>query len=498
MYTVTLTEVIGLGGLRTYLVAADGFFTAPEDPYVNPTDPTKPVDPIANPDNLDRLTEDALFFCAVVPQALVRLGVAGELVLHLHDWETACAVLAVERDPNIKPVASILTLHNAYDCYLGNTTSPLVRDLVAHLGLQSDNVLTQTIPLMDGPIASVSRNFARELTSDPLQTRVFADHLQSVLRSKGIVGIDNGPFGDVVFSFSERAQREASRGKFDCLSNEKLDRRRQLNVEVAKCKRQIEVWGDVDVPQDSEGPVFLMSGRNDLCQKGFDVVAEAIRSILEEKLSAGKRALYIFTPLLGTEGLAGLTYLKDLAEEYPEDVGVFPGALDPSTYSVLARGSSFLVMASFYEPFGSASEAYLAGTPVIARATGGLVEQVVSYPYDGLGSDVKQLSDSFHADDSLPTGFLYHEDPIVDTEQNWRSIIHGAHDARRGNALFDAMVSRAKDAIVEASQLYCQSPEEYARMIYAGYEMLDRFGWPGAVQEYRHLYKLPVSGRVVS
>ena len=45
-------------------------------------------------------------------------------------------------------------------------------------------------------------------------------------------------------------------------------------------------------------------------------------------------------------------------------------------------GATFAVMPSFYEPFGAATEAYLAGTPVIARATGGLTGQVVDHDED--------------------------------------------------------------------------------------------------------------------
>ena len=51
---------------------------------------------------------------------------------------------------------------------------------------------------------------------------------------------------------------------------------------------------------------------------------------------------------------------------------------DVKGYFELQSGSTFGVMPSIYEPFGSAIEFLTRGTPVVARKTGGLVNQVTN------------------------------------------------------------------------------------------------------------------------
>lgn len=500
-YTVEVTKVVGLDGLKTYLLSSDGFFTAPVDPYVNLHDPAKPMDPYTNPIAPDQLTADALFFCAAVPKALVALGEVKDLVLQLQDWETACVAQAVKTEPKVQSVACVLTLHNPYDRYLGETGSDLVADLMSHLGLRSDNVLTQMIPLVDGPISTVSQNFAHELTGDPLHAQVFADHLQDLLRSKELVGIDNGLFGDRVFPFSPQAEKRAKKGDYRRIQQEKWERRQELAQVIERYQRELaqdpdpskQAWGaDLDL-SDPRLPVFLVMGRDDSRQKGFDVAAEAIRRTPEGA------ARYIFTPMPGAEGLVGLGFLKKLAHDRPGEVKVFPFRIGPEAFRALQNGSSFMVMGSFYEPFGAATEAYLAGMPVVARATGGLVQQVVPYSKAGLSTYAQQLVALFHDPNSAPTGFLYREPSSPDEVRGWRRIIDCAYwnqtpkgdridDDRRDIPLFETMVRCAAQAFQEAIHLYTSSQLEYAKMIYSGFLMLDRFSWDRAVQGYRRLY----------
>ena len=133
-----------------------------------------------------------------------------------------------------------------------------------------------------------------------------------------------------------------------------------------------QAWGSLNFDNDN-GPIFLFFGRDDPRQKGYDVAAAAI-----EKIPKGK-AKYIFTPIPGDEGLEGLAFLKRLARKRPGEVKVFPFRMERG-YMELQKGASFLVMCSLYEPFGGATEGYVVGTPVVARATGGLVQQVCPYP----------------------------------------------------------------------------------------------------------------------
>jgi glycogen synthase len=223
------------------------------------------------------------------------------------------------------------------------------------------------------------------------------------------------------------------------------------------------------------------------------VIAEAIR-----RLPAGQ-ARYIFTPMPGAEGLLGLSFLRRLAEDRPGEVNVFPFRLSFEAFQALQRGSSFMVMGSLYEPFGAANEAYLAGMPVVARATGGLVQQVAPYADVGLSPYGRRLAAQFHEAGSEPTGFLFRELAGSDAVDGWRRIVRCAYwnqdpkgdriaDDRRGIPLFDAMAASAAQAIEAAIRLYTSDQPAYARMIHAGYKMLGRFSWERAVTSYRRLY----------
>ncbi len=500
-YSVEMIKVTGLDGFETYLLSADGFFTARVDPYVNLRDPASPLDPDTNPIDHDKLTEDALFFCAIVPRALAQLGATRDLVLQLQDWETACVAQAVKMAADVQAMACVLTVHNPYDRYLGGTGSALIAALLSHLDLQAQNVLTQMIPLVDGPLSTVSQNFALELTNDPLHARVFADHLQSVLRRKGLVGIDNGLFGKRAFPFSAQAEQQAGQGDFDAIQREKWARREKLAQVIAGYERELaqasdpgkDAWGvDLDL-SDPRLPVFLVMGRDDPRQKGFSVIAEAIR-----RIPVG-RARFIFTPMPGAEGLVGLEFLKRLAHDRPAEVKVFPFRLAPAPFGALSNGSSYMVMGSLYEPFGAANEAYLAGMPVVARATGGLVQQVVPHSNAGLSRYGQELVRKFHAKDSAPSGFLFREPSTLEDVDGWQALVDCAYwnqepkgdriaDDRKYVPLFEAMVQAAAQALWAAIDFYASDQTGYAAMIYAGYHTLDNFSWERAVREYRRLY----------
>jgi len=196
----------------------------------------------------------------------------------------------------------------------------------------------------------------------------------------------------------------------------------------------------------------------------------------------------------------GLGFLKKLAQDRPGEVKVFPFRLDPVAFRALQRGSSFMVMGSLYEPFGAANEAYLAGMPVVARATGGLVQQVVPHSNASLSPHGRQLVALFHDKESAPTGFLYREPSGIGQVQGWRKIVDCAYwdqepkggriDDRKGIPLFEAMVQSAARALQDAIDLYRSNQIEYASMVYSGFKMLGMFSWDRAVREYRRLYDL--------
>jgi glycogen synthase len=156
-------------------------------------------------------------------------------------------------------------------------------------------------------------------------------------------------------------------------------------------------------------------------------------------------------------------------------------------------------MCSIYEPFGGATEGYAVGTPVVARATGGLVQQVAPYRRASISAAARQKAEQFHARSALPSGFLFREPdlPVAEVTAGWRRIVDCAYwpggdrvADRLGTPLFDAMVGEAAGAFLDAIGLYVDDPVGYARMIYSGFGMLDLFPWDRSVQEYRRVYDL--------
>ena len=326
-------------GFQTLLLDSSNFFNAPCD-CEEPPDPQTPCNPYLNPSKPEQLLHDALFFCRAVPEALAGLGYTQNLILHLQDWETAPVALTAKENPKIVSTTCLLTLHNSYD----KTLTHEALSKISQTRLRGTTVLSKMIPLLDGPLSTVSENFAAELVEDPIHSRVYAPHLQKVFKERPIIGINNGLFGNI--DFPGIALKDADRGDFKALRREKDNRRKEL-MGVLKEYQPKQAWGSLDF-KNFDGPIFLMFGRDDPCQKGYDVAAAAI-----SKIPKGK-AKFVFTPIPGEEGLEGLEFLKTLAKSRPGEVKVFPFRMKTG-YLDLQKGASFLVMCSFYEPFGGAN-----------------------------------------------------------------------------------------------------------------------------------------------
>jgi glycogen synthase len=220
------------------------------------------------------------------------------------------------------------------------------------------------------------------------------------------------------------------------------------------------------------------------------VAAAAIRHIPKGK------ARYVFTPIPGDEGLDGLGFLRKLAHDRPGEVKVFPFRMAQG-YKELQRGCSFIVMCSLYEPFGGATEGYAVGTPVVARATGGLVQQVAPVTSATISIPARRLADQFHPRNAPPSGFLFREPNLsrAEVEAGWRTIVACAYwpggdrvADRVGTPLFDAMVEQAVHAFRDAIDLYTDDETGYADLITNGFGMLDLFPWDRAVRKYQRIY----------
>src|SRR5262249_31002033 len=109
---------------------------------------------------------------------------------------------------------------------------------------------------------------------------------------------------------------------------------------------------------------------------------------------------------------------------------------------------------------------YLDGVPVIARATGGIVQQVIPWCAGASYSDAVRTRTS----PGTPTGILYREpDAIGGSADPWRPLNNATNDygAWHSSALYAAMTEELTLALADAEQVTTM-PHVYAGMAIAG------------------------------
>jgi len=509
------------------LFGAAGFFDAPggpngDDPYDHSSAEQPNVD--SNPLQL----RDGLFAAAAIPRVLQALGLVRDVVIHVQDWQLASTALTIKQalvDGLLDSAAVVLTSHNPYDCKLtaadltkltgrssdacwpqprpetGRISStgvadgdawseladrgmPVVGDPTAmadalHAGAAAprrrETVYECMIPLFDAAVSTVSRQFASDLTTHPLQVVHFARHLQQVFRLRGLVGVDNGLFMKPRCPFTAAAVERAAHGDFELLLAEKRAKRTKM-LEVLTAYHppagigRLLADGNDDLTQLTEDmPVFLMFGRMDPGQKGFDVLAQAVR-----KLPAN-RAKFIVCPMVPARAEAFLDQWRTIARQRAGDVVLFPFRMQQGYLESMA-GATFCVMPSLHEPFGAATEPYLQGSPVVAHATGGLVQQVV---------DARD-------NPAEATGILYRVQETGTAEQEgrqWRAILECADPENRMHyPLYVSLVHELAAALTTAAGIYQLDQQMYGRMLSRLYPQAMRFDWNRAAAEYGAIY----------
>jgi glycogen synthase len=494
-------------GTRWVLVASDGFFDAAGGPHGdNPYDHSSPEKPDVFSDPL--LLRDGLFGSAAIPSALAKLGLTENLVVHVQDWQLAPTVLTVKEailDGVLKSAAVVLTSHNPYDFGLGPHDLALISrrtrdnqwlrppesalrpsDSRSPRGVSERRrtVYEHMIPLFDAPVSTVSRQYAVDLTSHPLQTGHFAEHLQQVFFRQGLVGINNGLFMRPRRAFTADAVVKAREGDPEPILAEKLAKRRVM-LKVLSHYRPPQAfgylqggsgWDLTELPD--EVPVFMMFGRLDPGQKGFDVLSRAIG-----KIRPGT-AKFILCPVVPARVEPFRDDLRDLACTRPGDVVVFPFQMQQGYIESMA-GASYCVMPSLHEPFGAATEPYLQGTPVVAHATGGLIQQVVDW----------------HACPQRATGFLFRAQAELQAEQTEQGRLAAGvqwHDIQRAETpaarmtcpLYVSLVNALTYALEDAIRLYQADVVGYGRVLANLHEQAVQFTWEQAAAEYNALYDL--------
>lgn len=434
------------------------------------------------------LRRDALLFGIAASKALSVLNGASSWVLLAQDWEAATICLA-QADGTNNPQPVFITLHNSYD-------SPAPDDLLRAFEVDPQDclgttVLERALPLAEKPVFTVSEQYALDLTDDILPARIMAPHLREILASR-LVGVNNGIF--IEPALPGEVLLQAAKGDFKPLADFKSEKR---NAAISALKKiqaseSTPVWGDPERFLADNDPWFLMAGRDDPRQKGYDVFAAAI----DRFLSSGGSGCYLLFPIPGEEGLADLSYLKSLAEKYPQAVLVLPFIFREG-YSSAIQGAAFGVMPSFYEPFGMANEFYLNGTGVIGRATGGILQQVIPFRQARAFSEAVRIrADRWYPGDARPTGILYREpDDPTGALKDWQKInalddrprLSGEDRlaARMRIPLFRSMADLLVQCFIDAVDIYQNHPEIYYRMVTEGFNFINtNFTWENSARKY--------------
>lgn len=438
------------------------------------------------------LLTDALLFGAAAARALAADASQAEWILLLQDWEAAVTALALAGMQSGLRCKAFLTIHNSYDMTAQN--ADLLHFRIDPAYCQGETVLQRALSLVEEPVFTVSEQFGLDLRHEMLQTRIMAPHLAKYFSAR-LEGIDNGLFEDP--DIDPSAVDQARRGSYTRLRDWKMANRENARkaLEAHQPSPQRPLWGDLSKFDFDHAPWFILAGRDDPRQKGYDVAARAIADFL----GRGGQARFLFFPIPGDEGIAGLAFLKKLALQFPHSVAVLPFIFQEGYFSAL-KGATYGIMPSLYEPFGMANEFYMKGTVGIGRATGGIIQQIV--PLRSAAAFSRSVNLRVHNRYGLsahPTGILYREkDDLDSVVGDWEAInearysIDGDYpdrvEARRSLQLFQEMCAELRTAISDGVRLYRSNPDLYYRMLVEGYDYLLRtFSWQRAAHSYaRH------------
>jgi len=461
------------GIIAEFYLKADGFFESTNklnDPYIyNEHDREK---------SAAALRENSMFFCQAAPFVLQKLGFNKNTLFHLQDWETILIALTAKTamlDGILESCASVCTLHNPFDSgWLKLDSLAKILDSKRSKKIFEnfqDNLTAHKIglSLVDGALTTVSKNFAKELKQEILHTGHFAPHLQNIFEKSRIKGVNNGMFVDFPPEFTEFAKPaqspKISKAKINRVRKTKLQKRVEL-LKILDDYHPPQRFGKLTykngplthLPEDM--PIMLMSGRLDPNQKGFDIFLRAIDKFREDEIKV------VLSPLPVRE--SDLVIFRKVAESSQGNVTVFPIRMAKGFHE-LQIGSTFGLMPSVYEPFGAAIEYMVNGTMVIARKTGGLIDQI----------------------DHRINGLLFKESKRNYNLQNIKSFMKASVrvELRQTNPWSQDMVDSLYKILKRAIKLYQKENEKYYEMILNGFMKAQNFDWHTSAKEYYSVYK---------
>jgi starch synthase len=341
-----IAEAAPVDGVRYFFVDDPPFFDRPELYGDRHGD---------YPDNAERFAE----FSRVAIEFMKRVWLPD--VVHCHDWQAALVPVLLRtqhaEDRAVRSLPVVLTIHNL--AYQGVFDAAAMRRIGLPDTLFSVDALEffGKVNFLKGGLiyadylTTVSRRYAKEI-----QTPEYGCGLEGVIGNRGdrLVGILNGvdyttwnPETDKLIAQNYSAENLAGK---------------------AMCKKDL--LASFRLPEgDLTRPVIGIVSRF-VDQKGFDLLAAIADDMMKENL-----ALVV----LGTGQAEYERLFRQLAEKYPERVGVKIG-YDNSLAHKIEAGSDIFLMPSRYEPCGLNQIYSLRyGTVPVVRATGGLDDTIQNF-----------------------------------------------------------------------------------------------------------------------
>ncbi len=306
------------------------------------------------PDNAERF----IMFCRSALETLKAIDFRPDII-HCNDWQSALIPVYLKTmysaDPFFKNTASVFTIHNlAYQGSFDYPAMPLTGldwkyftpdwlEFYGRLNFLKGGILHADI------INTVSKKYSQEI-----QTAKFGCGLDGVLQSRktDLYGILNGVDYDL---FDPDTDKQIA-VNFDA---EHLDKKKENKKALQR---------EYNLPEEDVPLIGVVSRLAD--QKGFDLVAQTIESLLN---------LRVQLVLLGTGEAKYHTLFREIGKKYPKKAGInisYNGRLAQMIYA----GSDMFLMPSNYEPCGLGQLISLKyGTIPIVHATGGLADTINDY-----------------------------------------------------------------------------------------------------------------------
>jgi len=309
--------------------------------------------------------ERTIFFNRAVIEGVKALDLRPD-VIHCNDFHSGLvpAYVSLEEgeDPRFEKTGTVFSVHNlAYQGIFEPAfldTAGLPRDLFTPGGPFEfwGRVNVMKIGLVfSGFISTVSKTYAKEITT----TEEYGYGLEGVLRSrkKDLVGILNG----------------IDPGAWDPETDDLIPANFTADDQGGKEKCRAELHKAFRLKPAAKAPVIGMVSRL-VDQKGFDILAEAIPSIMK---------LDVRFAILGTGQQKYHELYKELEEKYPRRFGVRL-EFNNELAHLIEAGSDYFLMPSRYEPCGLNQMYSLRyGTIPIVRATGGLKDTIKNLDSSG-------------------------------------------------------------------------------------------------------------------